>query len=1497
MKEILLTSSVLILALLLLRLLFRKTISRQVQYALWGLVALRLLVPVSLPAMEHNVLTAAEPVTARITDPALYVTPYRETIVSAPPGVFQTPAPYQPFRVDTATEDSTVTFTDGKNVTHSIEYQSQIPLIPVLKAVWYAGMYVMAAWFLLANLRFMLRLRRSRRPYPVENCPYPVYLTAELPSPCLFGLFHPAVYLTPAAVESPETLRHVLIHETTHARHLDPLWSLLRCVCLAVYWFDPLVWIAAIVSRRDCELACDEGALRQLGESERIPYGQTLLRLIPVAGRPESPMLSATTMTAGKRELKDRVTRIAENRRTVGVALLAVVTAAALVCALTFTGAKPSVRSLTGEELSEYALAFNSADCWQDSAGNDCGLRPVQFLTSVYDQPRSIDMYQLFYNGVSPEQAVSDAERQEVTDTYYSGSDPEVDLIRITAEQADTVLTRWTGLTLAETNALNMGSFSYLSDYDAYYHFHGDTNAPGSVCFYAGERSGDTVTLYYQPEQCGVYLVDTAGSGEEVWAKVTVEPQPDGNLRILSNQICGRPDDLLGVTRPLTGEELAFFNTQFFNSQTTNESGGVQHTLHNQFLTCLYAGPQDINLFDLFYNGAGTWDAPSQAELEQLGVLAVDGSQICPTYKLTTAAMDAFLLENTGLTLAQTNKVDLDAFDYLPDYDAYYLTKGDTNYRSVTFTGGEREGSYIRLYWKGYFYGSETNECVTLLDRGDGQYWFVSHLLVDGDVPSAFAYPEGDPWMTIPLDGLSTYQPQKMDLTRHSDDCAQRGAGFIIDSDDGNDAHSVRIYRSTDGNVYAAVMQAEAAGRNGMAEWEADVFFTVPARDGWNDVNDVRLFFFHDLLSHSGFTVSYSDYLTGGPGRGGYIDTVTDYYYLDNSGTPYLLAHAKGDAQLIDLNGDGALELCTASGASGQIFFLRDGRYYEADVKALLQDAWPEMNYWDHASWDLNYRRLTVRGFVSMPAWATAEHPQPDADFTRYLYYRDGELLVYKPDKDSQTADHVVGTPDVPEPVLAAAKATVQKAYQDYKNGGYDSGADLDNWRVEYLSESWRRAYPTGALIAYDLNYEYHAQKPANVMLAGGAYVDEDGWCMPDYPYCHYLFFIERNGQYTFLEEQMINDAGPGSEIFEAEMQRWAVELGLSSVADTTPEELLHQLYDGMGGQFLTQLSTMSETDRQTVCQKLDVILQEGTAEQQSLYLDAVQTMAWCSHSFDGAQQEAYDYFLEHSARSSQAAYRAQAVMDALTSGGAVQMRLEPADGVRGGDYTVGVSDGSGAVRAQGFSGSFYWATASDSDPSGSSITLQSPDGRCTITAWENSSIVRCEEPGETAWLMAASTSSAPYDGNTVFTYLRKWYDEAEFNALVDRLIVPADGRNREELAQSWLDAVGDVTIHQVTPGSKYENSFVQNRVTVESAEPAAGLYDPELLAGQHFTFTNERIFVPGNYRSKEQQTVNSSARAYHGEYGPMPGGGAFLDTRSGLLYQTADGWKGTFAP
>ena len=75
-------------------------------------------------------------------------------------------------------------------------------------------------------------------------------MDAGLPSPCLFGLLRPAIYVTPAAAASPENLRYVLAHEETHARHFDPLWSLLRVVCLAVYWFHPLVWAAAAASQK-----------------------------------------------------------------------------------------------------------------------------------------------------------------------------------------------------------------------------------------------------------------------------------------------------------------------------------------------------------------------------------------------------------------------------------------------------------------------------------------------------------------------------------------------------------------------------------------------------------------------------------------------------------------------------------------------------------------------------------------------------------------------------------------------------------------------------------------------------------------------------------------------------------------------------------------------------------------------------------------------------------------------------------------------------------------------------------------------------------------------------------------------------------------------------------------------------------------------------------------------------------------------------------------------
>ena len=357
MKEILLTSSVLILALLALRQLFRRTVSRRMQYALWLLVLVRLLVPVNVGTLAHNVLSAAAPVQAvveeRLDTPVLYVQD----------GTERRPAQLLPGKESQGEPLSPPS--DAAQSAPADEYSIVTPtyrtvtLSEALTYVWYAGMAGVGAWFLFTNLRFARALRKARTPYRVEGCRYPVYLVSALPSPCLFGVLRPAVYLNEKALQSPDALRFVLAHEQTHARHLDPLWSLLRGVCLTVYWFDPLVWLAAVLSREDCELACDEGTLRALGADERTAYGKALLALVPVCDKPQNPLLGATTMTSGKRSLKERITRIAENRQAKAAAVFAVVALAALVCAVSFTGAPDTTPEVTQEW---YDAGFTTED-------------------------------------------------------------------------------------------------------------------------------------------------------------------------------------------------------------------------------------------------------------------------------------------------------------------------------------------------------------------------------------------------------------------------------------------------------------------------------------------------------------------------------------------------------------------------------------------------------------------------------------------------------------------------------------------------------------------------------------------------------------------------------------------------------------------------------------------------------------------------------------------------------------------------------------------------------------------------------------------------------------------------------------------------------------------------------------------------------------------------------------------------------------------------------
>lgn len=336
------TSSALILIVLAVRVLFRNRLSARLRYALWGVVLLRLLVPfqVELPAAASDALPVlasnlAQDVTPRLDDTLLYAIPTEEQPYGLPAGMPPEYIRNGPF--DSAWDRfSGGTVYDGEHITR---YAFMMTALEVVVLIWLAGTALAALVILTSNLRFARRLRKRRERLEDIDSPIPVYVAEGLPSPCLFGVFRPAVYVTPQAAEGEDTLRHVLAHELTHYAHKDHLWSLLRCFSLALHWYNPLVWLAVALSKGDGELACDEGAVARLGEAERIPYGRTLVDMVAARSlRPGDLLSCSTAMTGGESSIKRRVAQLVKKPETVKIALFAAVALVALAVVFTFAG-------------------------------------------------------------------------------------------------------------------------------------------------------------------------------------------------------------------------------------------------------------------------------------------------------------------------------------------------------------------------------------------------------------------------------------------------------------------------------------------------------------------------------------------------------------------------------------------------------------------------------------------------------------------------------------------------------------------------------------------------------------------------------------------------------------------------------------------------------------------------------------------------------------------------------------------------------------------------------------------------------------------------------------------------------------------------------------------------------------------------------------------------------------------------------------------------------
>ena len=291
----------LILAILLLRLALKKA-PKWVNVLLWGIAAVRLLLPFSLESV-FSMIPGGDLVTPEIMlDPS-------PTIQSGIPVINDVINPILQHSFAPAPGDS----------------MNPLQLwIPVAAIVWLAGF----AGMLLYTFISYWKLRKS-----VSDCK-PVrgriYRTKNIPSPFVLGLLRPRIYLPEGISETDEAF--VIAHEEAHIHRRDHWWKPFGFLLLSIHWFNPLMWLGYIFLCRDIELACDEKVIEKLGEEVKADYSQALLNCSVSRKR-----ITACPLAFGEVGVKQRIRSVLHYKKPAFWILIAaiVVCCVVAVCFLT----------------------------------------------------------------------------------------------------------------------------------------------------------------------------------------------------------------------------------------------------------------------------------------------------------------------------------------------------------------------------------------------------------------------------------------------------------------------------------------------------------------------------------------------------------------------------------------------------------------------------------------------------------------------------------------------------------------------------------------------------------------------------------------------------------------------------------------------------------------------------------------------------------------------------------------------------------------------------------------------------------------------------------------------------------------------------------------------------------------------------------------------------------------------------------------------------------
>ena len=282
---------------------FLKRAPKIFAYALWGIVLLRLLVPVSIESPMSFVPERTE------------FSSMVEVNEVLPEIQFETPqdrADNEWYRENTAPGEPLV------QTYRSLDAETYLTF------GWLMGIAAMLIYSLISYGKLK---RKVRVVIPLEKG---IYIADDIDTPFVMGFFRPQIYL-PGTLDQTEQ-KFIIAHEKHHIHRGDHIFKALGFLALTIHWFNPFVWAAFILSGRDMEMSCDEAVIRKLGEDVRAEYSASLLNL--ATGR---RMFSGTPLAFDEGDPTERVRNLARWKKpAVWIILISLIACIILaVCLLT----------------------------------------------------------------------------------------------------------------------------------------------------------------------------------------------------------------------------------------------------------------------------------------------------------------------------------------------------------------------------------------------------------------------------------------------------------------------------------------------------------------------------------------------------------------------------------------------------------------------------------------------------------------------------------------------------------------------------------------------------------------------------------------------------------------------------------------------------------------------------------------------------------------------------------------------------------------------------------------------------------------------------------------------------------------------------------------------------------------------------------------------------------------------------------------------------------